>query len=226
MFRNSYFEDRPVGFFAVFTRYYYPILMALLGVLLAALPIHSFTYTTEEEVTTGYSSVFSLMSGSWGTVRDYLNGKQTVTGNDEAFAWIVIAAVTLCGVLALLGVGVMIGNLIAAHRVWNLPPLSAESTKAKRVFRAFLPLRWLTPALEIVGLLGLLFPYFLSALYKQYYALSVAIETDGLPFFAVVLLLSVLLIATYLWGGIYEKDAHYDLYTVYLPRPKKEKEGK
>ena len=196
----------------VYLRYILPTAAVILIVAAAFLPCVSFEL---EKNPLEARSLMSVMADAWSQCRQYLSDPMaTKDGATTSFAWRTIAGLAIAAVAAVASVSLSVWATVRCVRILGYDPASPEATGLKAGLRRVFPGRvWMCGA-QLLIILPVLFPYWLSGAYSSALYLQTRAHS-GLTWIAAGLM-CVSLLFVFLTRNI-EKELRVDVFTIYTP---------
>lgn len=196
----------------VYLRYILPTVAVILVVAAAFLPCVSFEL---ERNPLEARPLVSVMADAWSQCRQYLSDQMTTKdGATTSFVWRTIAGLAIAAVSAVVSVSLSVWATVRCVRILGCDPASPEATVLKEGLRRVFPGRvWICGA-QLLIILPVLFPYWLSGAYSSALYLQ-TVAHSGLTWIAAGLICVSLLFVS-LTRNI-EKELRMDVFTIYTP---------
>ncbi len=175
----------------IYFRYIFPIVMALLSVILMFIPCYS--YITADTGVNDAISLWELMGNSWQTVREYLFGSGTKYDVTIDFARILMALLIVFVVLFVLGVAFSAYCAITAFRYFAN---DCKESKERILFITLVPNRIVLCIYTALTLPIFFMPMLMPLLYKNYlyYQVQLSVTPFDMVYIALALYIACVII--------------------------------
>ena len=173
----------------IYARYIFPAIANLL--IIVSLFIPNMRFTLDKDVRQSMS-LFELIKNTWYNSRVYLFSAQTQQTNDGAlFYKAVFVTLIICGLLFLIGTAMTVFASVTALKYFKI-----GDKKAKNIYTAIVPNRFVMLLFAVILLPITFFPEMLVYFYKHLLLYPVSVSYSGVSAGIISLILLVLLIVT------------------------------
>ena len=193
--------------------YFLPLLVAILLLILAAVPHIFYYYEGDPKQSQG---LFELMSGVWDFSMNQLNGELESTPDTMYFPYIMVFYIVASWICVILYALVAIPAALCSMIAFAFPPTSKNANQAKRWLQLFCPNRATFVIFQLLPIFPACFPLILERCQRTMFAMDLHVYYDlGISDWLLVSILVCIPIVLWLILLPSQSEEHMDMYRLY-----------
>ncbi|MBO5415606.1 MAG: hypothetical protein J6A83_03125 [Clostridia bacterium] len=203
-------KKKQKGLWLVYTERIAPIVSHILLVILMFIPSVQYSINNEKRQVL---SPWELLGTCWAKTREYLfSASSQQTSEGKLFQQAVLVTVIILVLLFLIGIAVSIWASFVSLRYYKDKTPSEEAEKAKNIFTAIIPNRFVLSLLRVTAVPLFFFPDILVILYRRLLLYDVSVDFTLIHCGIIALLLFVAVTVITIISAKYEKRLNMNIF--------------